>query len=298
VSRWKEEIMMYGNKLAFAVKHNGKILRELNRDTVYVPFGAEYTILIKNLNNVRALVNITIDGTDAVEGGLVVDANREVELKRFVKNGNMTQGNSFKFIERTAGVEQHRGIGIEDGLIRVEYQFEDAVAYRPTPVWRERWVKDGYWDYETDRRLLGSTNTSYSGSGGVSGSLGDGLASMALKSYTAPTSRTLRSHSVTASASIANTTQSINVVAQNASLNDVGVTVPGSLNDQKFSQASWFPVEATKHVLVVKLLGETASGPVVQAVTVNVKPKCVTCGKQNKATSKFCTDCGTSLTIV
>ena len=57
--------MMYGNKLAAAIKVNGKVLREF-KDTVYIPFGAEYTILVKNLETKRAIVNIFIDGENVV----------------------------------------------------------------------------------------------------------------------------------------------------------------------------------------------------------------------------------------
>ena len=58
--------MMYNNKLAVALKANGKVLRE-QKDKVYVPFGTEYTILIKNLNTVRASFTIEIDGQDATQ---------------------------------------------------------------------------------------------------------------------------------------------------------------------------------------------------------------------------------------
>jgi rRNA maturation endonuclease Nob1 len=57
-------------------------------------------------------------------------------------------------------------------------------------------------------------------------------------------------------------------------------------------------MEAEKHSIVLKLLGETPDNkPVEKAVTVKHKPKCVTCGKQNKAHAKFCTECGTALEI-
>jgi hypothetical protein len=36
----------------------------------------------------------------------------------------MNSGNRFKFIERTAQIEDYRGIKAEDGLLRVEYAFE------------------------------------------------------------------------------------------------------------------------------------------------------------------------------
>lgn len=116
--------MMYSNKMVSCLKANGKVLREFN-DTVFIPFGSEYSILLKNLNTVRASVNIHIDGTDVTQGSsLVINPETELELTRFITNGNMNVGNRFKFIERTTEIENHKGIGIEDGLIRIEFQFE------------------------------------------------------------------------------------------------------------------------------------------------------------------------------
>jgi len=116
--------MMYSNKLVASLKANGKILREF-KDTVYIPFGSEYSFLLKNLHTTRAVVNIFIDGTDIVEGGLVLDPGREVDLERYVKSGNLSAGNKFKFIERTAAIEDGpRGVKLEDGLVRIEFQYE------------------------------------------------------------------------------------------------------------------------------------------------------------------------------
>ena len=115
--------MMYNNKLVASLKANGKILREF-KDTVYLPFGVEYNILLKNLHNTRAVVNVYIDGDNVVPGGLVLESKQEIELERAIRNGNLNEGNRFKFIERTGAVEQHRGIKLEDGLIRIEFQYE------------------------------------------------------------------------------------------------------------------------------------------------------------------------------
>lgn len=77
-----------------------------------------------------------------------------------------------------------------------------------------------------------------------------------------------------------------------------GITVPGSKSTQSFSTTTMGQMEPDKHTIVLKLLGETPDNkPVVEPVTVEHKPKCVTCGKMNKATSKFCAECGTHLTI-
>ncbi len=57
-------------------------------------------------------------------------------------------------------------------------------------------------------------------------------------------------------------------------------------------------LDPEKHTIVLKIRGETPDNkPVTEAVTVKKKPKCVTCGKQNKANAKFCSECGTALEI-
>jgi hypothetical protein len=243
--------MMYESKLAAAIKVDGKVLREF-KDTVHIPFGSEYTVLLKNLNTVRAVANVFIDGENAVPGGLVVDPGREVDLERWIKNGNLTEGNRFKFIERTGSVEQHRGIGIEDGLVRIEFQFEQP----PRPiVWNTSQISGGI--YPQGGILRGVNDVHY----GVTCSTA---------SYDATSVNS--SHSL---------------------LNDVGITVPGSHSTQKFSTAYVGALESVKHSMVFKLFGGTMPKP----ITVKHKPKCVTCGKQNKATSKFCQECGTALEI-
>jgi hypothetical protein len=113
--------MMYLNKFVAAIKVNGRVLRE-HGDTVYLPFGSEYSILLKNLSTVRAQVKIMIDGTDVLNGDSLVVNPGDLELERFLKE--LDRGNRFKFIERTKAVENHKGIGAEDGLVRIEYQFE------------------------------------------------------------------------------------------------------------------------------------------------------------------------------
>lgn len=249
---------MYSNKLAAAIKYNGKVLREF-KDTVYIPFASEYSILVKNLETRRAIVNIYIDGDCVTGSGLVLNAGQEVDLERFIKNGNLSEGNRFKFIERTGNIEQHRGVKLEDGLIRIEHQFEHI---RPI-------IND-----------YGHPLKTFYNDGG---------------SGIYPQGSTLRSMNISCSTSSYDATS---VNSSHSLLNDVGITVPGSQSNQKFSVASWFPTENIKHSMVIKLLGQTIDNvQVTRPVTVKHKPKCTTCGKQNKATAKFCVECGTALEI-
>jgi len=266
--------MMYSNKLAVAVKSNRKVLREF-KDTVFLPFGAEYSLLIKNLNTVRALVRISIDGNEVVDGGLIVNANSEIELERMVKT-NLNEGNRFKFIERSDAVEQHRGVKLEDGIIRVEYQFEDVTRYRHPVL---TYIAPDYW-----------SNNIYAGSATNTMSTNSVLRHAASNQITASaaTAKSFEGHpGVTCS----------DFVEQG--YNDAGITVPGSVSNQKFSKVTGFRVLPEQHVMIFKLLGETLdNAPIRKPVTVKAKPKCVTCGKQNKAHAKFCSTCGTALTVL
>ena len=278
---------MYGNKLATAIKVDGKVLREF-KDTVYIPFGSEYSILIKNLNTVRAVVNVFLDGEDVVPGGLVVDPGREVDLERWVKNGNLSAGNKFKFIERTENIENGpRGIKLEDGLVRLEYQFEQPrLVINVAPVWTT---------YPTWTTTYGGVSGSASPTFNVNGTLrsadfskGDQVRAMASGAINA----TLNSMNISAS--------SADVHDGMATMDwcDTGITVPGSKSEQKFQHVTMGAMEAAKHSMVIKLLGDLGHNkPVTKPVTVKHKVKCTTCGRQNKHNAKFCTECGTALEI-
>ena len=118
--------MTYCEKMVAVVKVNGQILRERRSDKsdeILIPFGTEYSIRLKNLNSTRVAVSVHIDGDDALDGSrIVIDPNEEHELLGFMKSGVVR--NRFKFIEKTQQISNYRGDKIDDGLIRIEYQFE------------------------------------------------------------------------------------------------------------------------------------------------------------------------------
>lgn len=271
---------MYNNKFVATIKSGGKVLREV-ADTVYLPFGCEYSILLKNLNTVRAEARITIDGEDVLGGNsIVINPNCDLELERYLKD--LSKGNRFKFIERSAAVEQHRGVGSGDGLIRIEWQFERNYVFAPKPP--APWIVASGGTYNINGAMRG-----------VDFSKGE-----ATKAYaSAAIDTTLQSMNIsTASAGIHDGSATMDWADLSYSVNDVGITVPGSVSNQKFTTVASFPLEEQKHVIVLQLKGETEYNKVKQPLTVKAKPKCVTCGKVNKATSKYCAECGTSLEIV
>jgi hypothetical protein len=293
---------MYSNKLVASLKANGKILREF-KDTVYIPFGSEYSFLLKNLHTQRAVVNIFIDGENIVEGGLVLDPNREVNLERYVKNGNLTEGNRFKFIERTTAIEDGpRGVKLEDGLILIEFQYEQPrpisniadqffKQYPPGVRTSEyRGVVDKY-SQDVNRGWISASGATFS-QVNVNGALRgvdfsqNGAAMQA-------------SASAAIDKAVPHATELHDGMAtMDWCQNDIGITVPGSKSTQKFTTVSMGSMESEKHSMVIKLLGETVDNkPVLKPVTVERKLECVTCGKKNKAHAKFCIECGTALEI-
>lgn len=272
--------MMYNNKLAIAIKTNGKVLREFG-DEVRLPFGSEFSIFVKNMNTVRALVSIEIDGNDVGDGtNFVVNPDDSLDIERFLLNGNLKEGNRFKFIERTRNIEKHRGIGVEDGLIRVEFKYEVPVTswtvythYEYNDPWRKPqtpWNKPRYPLTGDSTFFCDGTSYTYTAGAVQANSCGE----------------------------VSLNSANLNHVKEEQS-NDAGITVPGSVSDQKFRTVSSFLTEAETHVIVLKLLGQTKDNvQVTKPVTVKMRPRCVTCGRRNKATAKFCTECGTSLQIV
>lgn len=267
---------MYTDKIVACIKVNGKILRE-DVDTVTLPFGCEYSILVKNLNSVRAQVTVAVDGADAA-GQLVINPNSDIELQRFIRNGNLDAGNRFKFIERTKAIEDHRGIGTDDGLIRIEARRERvAPVYQPDYSWYPR-------QPPVRPRVYLGPRPQAQGRMGRSSMIG----------RTAPR---------TAAAAAPGRSPMRSKVAPprpdlTARLNDTGITVPGSVSSQRFQTVSGFALEPGSVVIVLRLRGQIGTAKVEQPVTVDMKPECQTCGKANSANSQFCSRCGTAVYLV
>lgn len=275
---------MYSNKLAVAIKANGKVLREFE-DQIYLPYQTEYSIFIRNKNSVRASVKIEIDGIDVTQGvSLIVNPNDEIELERFIKNGNLNQGNRFKFIQRTLAIEKHRGIRVDDGLVRVEFQFEKlqnitTTITTTTNTDSRQWTYQQVDPWKRDPWYPPSPYTPYTPYTPFCGI------------------NSLKSNNTQFTKS--NNTQFTNSVGAYTSNNDVGITAPGSISDQEFNHVSNFNLESQKHVIILRLIGEHLGKSVSNAVTTRSRTSCSTCGHISKSTSaRFCSHCGASLQII
>lgn len=257
--------MVYSNQLVAVVKCNGKIMREKKND-VFLPFGQEYSILIKNLNSRKALVNIWIDGESlfSLGSGLVVGPNSEIELERFYKTNNR-----FKFIEKTEEISEYRGDRIDDGLIRVEYQFERETIDIPI-------YKHWEWDWWSTPKDVEPYRVTWKDN------VDDNTAKM-IKLFNETTS-------VVSSSYICNDNE------QYSPTYDVGITVKGSKSEQSFTRGYIGDLESNKHVIVLNLKGFNDNKKKIETpITVSDKIRCETCGKVCNSKQNYCDRCGTAL---
>lgn len=281
---------MYMNKLVVSLKHGGKVLRESKDGSIQLPFGSEYTIYIKNLHTQRAVCTVFIDGEDALGRRVVVDPGSFVELERF-DIGSAT-GGRFKFIERTQAVEDAKGgIQPEDGLVRVEWEYEILrpifqpmfPGMPPTPVYPTHIWDGGYTPAPrtptapgiepfSPHRVLRCTY------GGLTGTPAVGTSNVQFTNGIAY-----------GDAASSNSTTTSNT-------NDAGVTVKGSQSEQQFKTIAPVATDGNRHSLVLRLVGVSRDGEVVhKAITTKDKLVCDKCGAKHIPSAKFCSNCGNSL---
>lgn len=275
--------MVFQNKLVAAVKVNGQVLRE-SGDVVVLPFGSEYSILIKNLDSVRQQVDVSVDGKIAAER-IVIAPNSSLELERFIRDGNLESGNRFKFIERSAAVEVHRGVKEDDGIVRVEAWREKVAQVVDEWLFRKHYINEYY---PVPRPYYQPMRPWWDRRPGIP------MRSMSMRPQASAARRPM--HPTRSGPSRPMSRPSANNMS--ASFNDAGITVAGSQSNQRFHLVSGFTLHDVSTVMVLHLRGMLAGKPVSAPVTVKAKSACETCGKSNKANSKFCAQCGTSLVLL
>lgn len=255
--------MMYKNNFVAVVKCKGKILRERSGGSVYLPFGAEYSILLKNKDARRALVDIEVDGENVMNGHkLIINGNETQDIKGFMRN--MRKTNRFKFIHKTKEIQRHRGDRIDDGLVRVTYQFEKQYD-RPIVLPPQPWTYNNF----STRKCKGNPTADWT-------------------YYDSNTTAVNSVHDGSPAA--------YNCSFNNAPLSDEGITVKGEKITQNYNYGDIGTLESATHTIVLHLKGQTQRRKVVKkAMTVKTKLGCSTCGRKNKSTNKFCHNCGTYL---
>ncbi|OYT16005.1 MAG: hypothetical protein B7C24_10180 [Bacteroidetes bacterium 4572_77] len=247
--------MVYHEKFVAVIKCGGQILREQN-NSVTLPFGSEYSLLLKNMESRKVNVNVAIDGQDVLFGNsLIIEPNSEMELERFLEN--MSQGNRFKFIQKTRKIVDHRGDKIDDGLVRIEFAFEQKVVQEQV----HRNIHAYPWYYLPSVTYCNSN-------------IGESVPVFNYSSTAVPT-----------------VGSNINFTAPAI---DEGITVKGSQSNQQFCCGYIGNLEQSS-VIIIKLKGMTATSYVDKPITVKTKLRCPSCGTKSKSNAQFCSECGTNL---
>ncbi len=262
--------MVYKNNFIVVVKCNGKVMREQD-GAVTLPFGSEYSIMLKNKDSRKAVASVEIDGEDVMNGHkYIVPANTSVELKGFLKGLNAK--NKFRFIKKTKEISDFRGDKLDDGLVRVEFWYEEQCS--------SPWVWPSYTIYNNNYDKDNSFYVDYKGSTG-----GPGQAT-----YTSNfCSSNIDSELI----------GDLNKIIKSEIPEEEGITVKGSKTNQQFNYGSVGILENNSSVIIIELKGTTKrAGRVMQVkkpITVKSRIQCSTCGKKWKSSMSFCGNCSTAL---
>lgn len=269
--------MTYSNKFVAVIKTKGKVLRERENNTIYLPFGSEYSIFLKNLNSQKALVKIDIDGK-SIGADLIVNPNSFVDVERFIEK--LDRGNRFKFIQKTKDIVNYRGDRVDDGIIRIEVFYEKII---PQPVICNYYNTYTYpWTYQTWTYNTGNTADA--------SNVYSNTSTLDNKNTCFDANVNKRSGGLT--------NNCFNAEMYNSVPNpDEGITVRGSESNQNFVYGSIGVLEENSDVIVFQLRGYSGTETKKQPLMVKTKLVCSTCGKHNKSNMKYCPKCGTYLKI-
>lgn len=234
------------------------------RGVVRLPFGSEYTVLLKNKNSVKAIANVEIDGEDVLQGqSIIVPANQSVEIKGWMQN--MKETNKFKFIKKTKEISDFRGDRPDDGILRVEYTFEMPMSYYDWPT-----IVSINNEIDRNKRTFAPrANIWYTYYGGLTGgSASDG-------------------------------TQTFSCNQVNCSSSDDGITVKGQKIEQNYDYGHIGNLEPCSHVIILTLRGERRLNgkrkAVTKTITTRSKIQCPICGRKWKSNMNHCGNCGNYL---
>jgi len=269
--------MVYSNKFVAVVKCNGKILRE-HDSSVNLPFGSEYSILLKNMESRKTKFKIQIDGKDLGQS-FILDPNSEMEIERFVSDLN--KGNKLKFIEKTKKISDYRGDKIDDGFIRIEFQYEKQpdVVINKTIIENHQHIDTWSYPYQTYYPTYIRTPHT---------------PPHTPPHYPIVTCENSVNYSSEPLTGNANCNTEISFCSD---INNEGITVPGSESTQQFHYGHIGLLEEVSHTIVLRLRGvdPITNNKINKPITTKTKIVCSTCGKKSKSHIKFCPECGTSL---
>jgi len=293
--------MTYKNRFAAVVKVRGCVVAEDSGGVFRIPFGSAYSIYMKNLHSQRALVTVSIDGEDVLDGNsIVIDAHSTHELGGYMRG--QAESFDFKFQEKTAEISEQRGDRVDDGLIRIEFAFEEgAILKYDGPIHRPRPKPDNIvhrHHHETITTPGGHTFELHNELVSRTDGYNEGLKYRSMHSTRSESSSSRESNAASFSQYSGEENCSGHTsysFGPSVSVNDQGISVPGADRHVQYRYTDIGYV-GPSDVLVLVLRGKTQSGGNVHKPTVTRSIKyCRSCGKSNSYLAQFCMICGANL---
>jgi len=268
---------MYSNGFVVAAKINGQTVEEKDGKIV-MPFDTEYSLMLKNRNDRKAVARVYIDGEEVTKSGrLILDANGSLNLERYVED--MNNGARFKFVPLANEKVKDKGDS-EKGWIEVRFQLvkptQSQVIYHEEHIYHKHHHWNDYWTYPVYKgpyyfgdivwtNFTGSSGnqplTTYCSSNGDC--VGTSLGSNVEKQFSAK-------------------------IENNHLIEEAGATIKGSNSDQKFSYSYVGELEAQETVIRFQLVG-TKDAKVAKQY---IKTHCTNCGQRYNTNDKYCSGCG------
>lgn len=276
---------MHKDNLVVSIVTAEGICRE-NSGQVYLPYGTEYSLRLKNLDSSkRAIVKVSIDGDCVTENGILIEANATFDLKGFLK-GDCVR-NSFKFIELTDRIRDHKGDRPDWGIIAVSFQFEDNLwqDYQEQQK-RYKEIMDAI-ERARKAREIEDAKQPWKDS----------------PRYPYPpypnkpwiTWKNQNKGGILRASTLSHP-QCINAAScqEFGQTESAGITVPGTPVHQDFQSVAVGRL-GPAHTLSLALVGQKPDQTPVRAVRTARRASCPTCGLRQKGNAKYCTECGTCL---
>ena len=120
---------MYKNKIALSLKHKNIPLVE-EKETFFIPFNTEYSIYLKNMSTEIALISVFVNGRDVSPGEKIrILPKCSATIEKFKDTDHR-----FVFKEKTKAFQEARLSNDEDGLIRLEVDFDLSAKINPFEI--------------------------------------------------------------------------------------------------------------------------------------------------------------------
>jgi hypothetical protein len=254
----KEVGKMYQDKFVAVIKHNKKVLREINK-SVFLPVLAEYEIFIKNLNSKDALVSILINETeDILDNQKLIIKNNSIFLLEGILNKNKVI-NKFKFTQET-------------NKIYINFQFmKTNINHSPETSWcYPHWYEDSEYIF---------CNKSF----------------LPIITYTGISSKTasVLSGDIVQPKIENKPLEDLNLsINSNIFIPQFDDTTPAPAPIQTFEDN----IEDQTYNITLTLKNSIKENQLIdKPILVSTKVKCSVCGHKNRSNSKFCPVCGTAV---